>query len=104
MRAWACLGWASVDLIAWALEIQAPFVRRGKDATVEIQLERRLTLSASDKMEAAMDKAKGKIKEGVGKVTNDDGLIVEGKADQITGDVKQAAEKAKDAAKDAFDR
>ena len=54
-------------------------------------------MSASDKINNAVQDAAGKAKEAWGKATGDEKLEAEGKVDQVASDLKDAGEKVKDA-------
>jgi uncharacterized protein YjbJ (UPF0337 family) len=56
-------------------------------------------MSATDKMNNAVEDVEGKAKEAVGKATGDKGTENEGRATQAKADIKNAGEKVKDAFK-----
>jgi uncharacterized protein YjbJ (UPF0337 family) len=64
-----------------------------------VHSDRRLTVSALDKIKNKLQGAKGQAKEQTGKATNDRSLEAEGKGDQVSGSLKQAGENVKDAFK-----
>jgi uncharacterized protein YjbJ (UPF0337 family) len=56
-------------------------------------------MSATDKMNNAVEDVEGKAKEAVGKATGDKGTENEGRATQAKADIKNAGEKVTDAFK-----
>lgn len=56
-------------------------------------------MSATDKLNNAVEDLGGKAKEGIGRASGDHDTEAEGKADQSKADLKGAGEKVKDAFK-----